>query len=152
MKKLATLCAILFATGTLTFAQNMKFEAVDEQGGNALEWNYGTIDNASNGVREFKFTNTGKAPLLITNAKGSCGCTVPTYPKDNIAPGESSIIKVKYDTKRVGNFTKYVTLTTNDVDNPVIRLKIFGNVKAPVTPANTIPTAKPAVPANTPKQ
>src|SRR5580693_4076643 len=75
---------------------------------------FGTIDYAGNGTYEFKFKNTGKEPLIITNAKGSCGCTVPTYPKDvPIKPGESNVIKVTYDTKRAGNFTKTVTITSN---------------------------------------
>ena len=55
---------------------------------------YGTIENNADGNREFKFTNTGNAPLVISNAKGSCGCTVPTWPKEPIAPGASSVIKV----------------------------------------------------------
>ena len=114
--------------------------AISQPGTNATEWNYGTIDNASTGVRFFKFTNTGKAPLVISNAKGSCGCTVPSYPKEPIMPGESNYIKVKYDTKRTGAFTKYVTLTTNATDNTTTRLKIFGTVNAPKT---TTPAAAP---------
>lgn len=75
---------------------------------------FGTIDYAGNGTYEFKFKNTGKEPLIISNAKGSCGCTVPTYPKDvPIKPGESNVIKVTYDTKRAGNFSKTVTITSN---------------------------------------
>src|SRR5689334_22735780 len=68
---------------------------------------FGTIPNGGNGTYEFKFKNTGKEPLIITEAHGSCGCTVPTYPKNTpIAPGKSDVIKVTYDTKRTGNFTK----------------------------------------------
>ncbi len=74
---------------------------------------YGVIEQGSEPLRVFKFTNTGNAPLIITNAKGSCGCTVPTYPKEPIAPGESSEIKVRYDTNRIGKFTKRVTITSN---------------------------------------
>lgn len=90
---------------------------------------YGTIEKGSNGVREFEFTNTGSAPLLIKHAKGSCGCTVPTYPKEPIMPGKSGVISVKYDTNRVGPFTKYVTLTTNSTDNTTSRLMIKGKVE-----------------------
>ena len=97
---------------------------------------YGEIDQNSNGVREFKFTNTGTEPLLITNAKGSCGCTVPTYPKEAILPGDTGVIKVKYATNRLGAFTKYVTLTTNASD-PTVRLKITGKVNAKAEPAGT---------------
>lgn len=74
---------------------------------------YGTIKQGADGTCEFKFKNTGKEPLIISNAKGSCGCTVPTYPKEPIMKGETAIIKVHYDTKRVGAFTKTVTIESN---------------------------------------
>jgi archaellum component FlaG (FlaF/FlaG flagellin family) len=75
---------------------------------------FGTITYAGNGTYEFKFKNTGKEPLIISDAKGSCGCTVPTYPKDvPIKPGEIQVIKVTYDTKRAGSFTKTVTIHSN---------------------------------------
>lgn len=93
---------------------------------------YGTIEHASSGDREFKFVNTGKEPLIISNAKGSCGCTTPQWPKEPIMPGDSAVIKVHYDTKRVGAFTKTVTLTSN-ADTPTKVLKIKGVVNpAPV--------------------
>ena len=75
--------------------------------------NYGTIEHNADGKREFVFTNNGTEPLIIKNAKGSCGCTVPTWPKEPIMPGETSRIGVKYATNRVGKFTKTITLTTN---------------------------------------
>jgi len=74
---------------------------------------YGTMDQGANGICEFKFTNTGKEPLIISGAKGSCGCTVPNYPKEPIVPGGHGVIKVSYDTKRVGAFNKTVTVTSN---------------------------------------
>jgi ribosomal protein L19 len=74
---------------------------------------FGTISKGDNGTTEFTFKNTGKEPLIISNAQGSCGCTVPLWPKEPIAPGASSSIKVTYDTKRVGAFTKTVTITSN---------------------------------------
>ena len=104
---------------------------MDQLGDNATEWNYGTIENASTGYRYFKFTNSGTAPLVISAAKGSCGCTVPTWPKEPIMPGQTDFIKVKYDTKRTGAFTKYVTLTTNSSSNTTTRLMIKGTVNAP---------------------
>ncbi len=93
---------------------------------------YGTIEQGADGVREFKFTNTGKEPLIISNARGSCGCTVPTWPKNPIKPGESSVIKVKYDTKRLGAINKSVTITSNaSTATKVIRIK--GKIIAPQT-------------------
>ena len=91
---------------------------------------YGTVAYNSDGKREFVFTNNGSKPLIITNAQGSCGCTVPTYPKEPIAPGAKGVIGVKYDTSRGGQaFTKTVTLTTNAVV-PNKTLTIKGNVLA----------------------
>ena len=81
---------------------------------------YGILEHNANGEREFVFTNNGTEPLIIKNAKGSCGCTVPTWPREPIMPGETSKIGVKYATNRVGKFTKTITLTTNVGKRPVI--------------------------------
>lgn len=74
---------------------------------------YGTIEHNANGAREFVLTNNGNKPLIISNAQGSCGCTVPTWPKEPIAPGAKAVIGVKYATDRVGPISKSITLTTN---------------------------------------
>jgi len=89
---------------------------------------YGTIDKGGDPIRKFKFTNVGNEPLIVKSAKGSCGCTVPTYPKEPIMPGESNVIEVRYDTQRVGPFQKQVTLTTNEVSDTQV-LNIKGDVK-----------------------
>jgi hypothetical protein len=91
---------------------------------------YGTIKQGDNGECEFKFTNTGNEPLIITNAVGSCGCTVPEWPKNPIKPGESASIKVKYDTKRVGAINKSVTVSSNSATEPTKTLRIRGMVEA----------------------
>ena len=91
---------------------------------------YGNIDQYSDGTCEFIFTNTGNEPLVISSAKGSCGCTVPSWPKEPIAPGETGSIKVKYDTKRVGNIGKSVTLQSNAINEPAKTIRIKGNVIA----------------------
>lgn len=93
---------------------------------------YGTIDKGGDPLKNFAFTNTGNEPLIIKAAKGSCGCTVPTYPQEPIMPGETANIQVRYDTQRVGMFTKTVTLTTNETD-PTHTLTIKGEVKTPPT-------------------
>lgn len=91
---------------------------------------FGTIPNGGNGTYEFKFKNTGKEPLIITEAHGSCGCTVPTYPRNTpIKPGDSEVIKVTYDTKRTGSFTKTVTITSN-AKTPSKIITIKGVVEA----------------------
>lgn len=89
---------------------------------------YGTIDQDANGQREFVLVNNGNKPLIIMNAQGSCGCTVPTFPKEPIAPGAKAVIGVKYDTHRTGVFMKTVTLTTNASETPKV-LTIKGDVK-----------------------
>lgn len=91
---------------------------------------YGQIDKGSDGLRIFKFTNTGDADLVISDVKSSCGCTVPEKPKGPIAPGESSSIKVKYDTKRVGKIRKTITVYSNAAES-VKALKIKGEVLDP---------------------
>ncbi len=104
---------------------------------------YGTVDRYGDGVREFVFTNTGNQPLIISNARGSCGCTVPEWPKEPIKPGAKSAIKVKYATDRVGPINKSVTVTTN-ATNPTTVLRIKGTVKdVQTTPEKTAPTGVP---------
>ena len=91
---------------------------------------YGTIAHNADGKREFVFTNNGTKPLIITNAQGSCGCTVPSTPKEPIAPGAKGVIGVKYATDRVGAFTKTVTVTSNAEGQPTKILTIKGVVLA----------------------
>ena len=89
---------------------------------------YGEVEHGGDGVREFKFTNTGDAPLIITKAYSTCGCTVPTPPKDPIAPGEIGMLKVKYDTSRAaGPIRKTITVFTNASSEPYT-LKIKGTL------------------------
>jgi NhaP-type Na+/H+ or K+/H+ antiporter len=102
------------------------------------EVDYGKIEQGSEPLRVFTFKNTGTEPLIISNAQGSCGCTVPTYPKEPIMPGQSSKIEVRYDTQRIGGFTKSVTLTTNEANNTRV-LTIKGEVSA--KPASEINAA-----------
>lgn len=89
---------------------------------------YGTIAHNADGKREFVFTNNGTKPLIITNTQGSCGCTVPTSPKEPIAPGAKGIIGVKYATDRIGAFTKTVTVTSNAEGQPTKILTIKGTI------------------------
>ncbi len=104
------------------------------EGGAQIEFveetvDYGTITKGSDGNREFVFTNNGNEPLIISSCKGSCGCTVPKCPTEPVLPGETAKIKVKYDTNRLGKFTKSVTVTSN-AGTPLKTVKITGNVVA----------------------
>ena len=79
---------------------------------------------------EFSFTNTGDAPLIIASAQGSCGCTVPDWPKEPIGIGEKASIKVKFDSKKkAGIQNKTVTLTANTFPKQT-KLQIKANVEA----------------------
>jgi hypothetical protein len=89
---------------------------------------YGTIAHNADGKREFVFTNNGNKPLIIANTQGSCGCTVPSSPKEPIAPGAKGIISVKYATDRIGAFTKTVTVTSNAEGQATKVLTIKGTV------------------------
>jgi len=136
MKRLLPLFALLLLSVTLVSAQTdtpSSVNQVEEQKAypvmefESTTVDYGVIEQDSDPYRYFKFTNTGDAPLVITNAKGSCGCTVPTWPKEAIAPGETGEIKVRYATNRLNKFTKSITLTTNE-ENPTRKLTIKGEV------------------------
>lgn len=97
----------------------------------ATVWDFGTIKQ--NESREFTFTfkNSGTEPMIISNAKGSCGCTVPKYPKEPIAPGEEGEINVKFNagTKK-GTQNKKVTITANTTP-PTTILRVNGNIEVP---------------------
>ncbi|REJ82513.1 MAG: DUF1573 domain-containing protein [Bacteroidetes bacterium] len=92
-------------------------------------YDYGTIKQGADGNSVFKFKNTGNEPLIISAAKASCGCTVPDYPKEPIMKNQTGIIKVHYDTKRVGAFTKTITINSNAKTETKI-LTIKGTVEA----------------------
>ncbi|MCI6550177.1 MAG: DUF1573 domain-containing protein [Prevotella sp.] len=126
MKKILILTLMLVTAMTYSFAQNVaqiKFEK--------LTHDFGTFSE-SEPVQEatFTFTNVGQAPLIINQAVASCGCTVPSYPKTPIKPGQSGVIKVTYNGKGKfpGHFKKSVTIRTNG--NPeMTRLYIEGVMK-----------------------
>lgn len=95
---------------------------------------YGTIPYNSNPYRTIEFTNTGVEPLIIKNVKTSCGCLVASYPKEPIKPNEKGVIKLRYETRRIGVFRKSVTIQSN-ASIQVIRIK--GKVLAPPTTITT---------------
>jgi hypothetical protein len=88
---------------------------------------YGTIEQGSDGSYEFKFTNEGKTPLILSNVRSSCGCTVPSWTKEPVAPGSEGAIKVVYNTNSIGSFSKTITVTSNAKNSQVV-LQIKGNV------------------------
>lgn len=106
------------------------------------DFDFGVVDDGEKVRHTYKFKNTGNEPLIISSAKGSCGCTVPQWPKDPIAPGESGQIDVEFDSKgKPGKQTKRVTVTANTVPAQTF-LNITGTVnKDPNAPAT--PTTQP---------
>lgn len=131
---------------TAVFASNNSFaQEVATTDGPKIEFkkdvhDYGDVKYDGNGTCTFEYKNTGNAPLIISNAKGSCGCTVPDWTKEPINPGKTGVITVKYDTKRPGAINKSVTITSNAVNEPTKVLRIKGTVGAkpePATPVNT---------------
>ena len=129
MKKIILLAFVAILGITACNAQSKKAKV---QGAGIVFENetidYGTIPHNSDGNRQFVFTNNGNKPLIITNTQGSCGCTVPTTPKEPIAPGAKGIIGVKYATDREGAFTKTVTVTSNAEGQNTKTLTIKGTV------------------------
>ncbi len=100
--------------------------------------NYGTVPEGPKAEYDFEFKNTGKKPILITEAHGSCGCTVPQWPHDPILPGKKGTIHVSYNTEgRPGRINKTVTISSNAQQKSMV-LNITGDVtpKAPAA-ANT---------------
>lgn len=108
---------------------------------------YGKIAAGANGTCEFKVTNTGDQPLIITNCKGSCGCTVPKCDTAPIKPGQSTMVTVKYDTKRPGPINKSVTISSNAANAPEKIVRISGTVEpGPETPASPVKEQSPMAP------
>ncbi|MDA0780338.1 MAG: DUF1573 domain-containing protein [Bacteroidetes bacterium] len=121
MKKIF-LSVLFLSLGYYTVAQEVATITFD-----SLVVDYGTINKGDDGVRQFKFTNTGTADLEITQVRSSCGCTIPKKPSGPVAPGASDVIEVKYDTERVGPIRKTITVASN-ASNGMVALKIKGEV------------------------
>lgn len=147
MRKLVLSVSFLFAFLGMTMAQGGIIKDVAKpviDGGPVMSFpemivDYGTIEQHGDPLRVIEFTNTGDGPLVIKSARGSCGCTVPTWQKEPIMPGETSKIEIRYDTKRLGKINKTVTITTNELTEPHV-LKVIGLINK-VEDAEAVPTA-----------
>lgn len=140
MKKLFNLLCMLFVFNALAFAQ---LESSSENGPEITfektTHQFGKIPFNGNGTYEFLFKNTGNEPLILSQPKSSCGCTVPEWPKKPILPGETDVIKVTYkNTNRPGSFSKYVTIFSNSKVNKEVKLYIKGTVLS--EPTEALPT------------
>ena len=156
MKKTILLASMMMCAVIATHAQDatkapatdvknmaeFKFDEEKPDSLKAVEFNFGTIKQGDVINHEFVFTNVGKEPLVITESHGSCGCTVPQWPKEPIKKGEKGVIKVTFNSAgKMGLQDKTVTITSNAKSNPkVIHLK--GTVEKPAE--TTTPAAAPA--------
>ncbi len=94
----------------------------------AVLHDFGQIPVGTNAVCEFTFTNTGTEPLILSNVRASCGCTVPEWPKDPVLPGEEGVIKVKYTTVSRPNVINKAVIVHSNADNKQVILRIKGEV------------------------
>lgn len=135
MKKILASLIFVLATFSMSCSQTPASDKAEESVfGPVLEFeelnhDYGTIEQGSDGTYSFVFTNAGTEPLILKNVRSSCGCTIPEWPREPINAGESSTILVKYNTNRVGPFSKSISVYSNAQEAPVV-LRIKGEVKA----------------------
>lgn len=119
MKKLIG-SLLFFGTVSFLSAQTISFDKTTIE--------YGNVKVGSEGHRIFTFKNTGNKPLILSNVKASCGCTVPEWDKDPILPGKTGKIKVGYNTNIKGSFSKSIDVYSNDPKKGRTVLFIKGNV------------------------
>jgi len=153
MKKFILLSFLMAAFSLVAVAQSTEPTTPVEQTEQAeggpimsLESNtvdYGTIKQHGEPLRTVKFTNTGTEPLVIKNARGSCGCTVPTWPKEPIMPGQESEIEIRYATNRLGKINKTVKITTNEGGDPHV-IKVVGKILKPEED-ESVPASAPSI-------
>ncbi|MFW5850586.1 MAG: DUF1573 domain-containing protein [Bacteroidota bacterium] len=124
MKKSIYLFFVMCGFSVLAHAQTNTDSISFDQ----LVFDYGTIAQGSDGNCEFTLTNNGDNPIILSNVRASCGCTVPTWPRTPIEPGDTAVIAVKYDTKRIGRFNKAITVYSNAANSPVV-LRLMGSVE-----------------------
>ena len=134
MKRITLFISMILVSAAALMAQATEPVKVEENPNapeitfEKLVHDYGTVAYGGDGVCTFKFTNTGKEPLILQQPQSSCGCTVPTWPKEPVLPGESNEIQVTYNTRKVGPINKTVTVRSNAKTNTVV-LRITGKVE-----------------------
>ncbi|WP_026235990.1 DUF1573 domain-containing protein [Echinicola pacifica] len=106
------------------------------------EFDFGTIDQGKVVEHEFKFTNNGQSPLVISNVQASCGCTTPAWSKTPVKPGEDGFIKVKFNSaNKSGAQSPTVTITANTSPS-ITRVKLKGTVNTNSTASNAVGPVK----------
>lgn len=161
MKKLVLSVIAIASFATASIAQTPATPATPAVNPNAADFkfekevhDFGNIKEGTQAEYTFKFTNTGKEPLVITNVQASCGCTTPKWTKEPVKPGESGQVTAIYNSKgRPGNFNKAVTITSNAKTAQKV-LFIKGNVEAEASDASesAMPVKKDVATPASPKQ
>ncbi len=153
MKKFAFSLIFFVITGLALHAQDAAQTAAGNPNAPEILFektvhDYGTVVQEGDGTCEFKFTNVGKEPLILSRPTSSCGCTVPSWPQEPILPGKSDVIKVTYNTRSIGIINKTVTVNSNAKTSRVV-LQIKGQVVAkPTTTLPEKPAEQGAAPVN----
>jgi len=130
MKKIS-LFAFMVLLVMITFCKKEIGTSETEMTFETEKHDFGTITQGDKVDYDFKFKNTGGSDLIITGAKGSCGCTVPEYPKEAIKPGVSGVIKVSFNSAgKSGKQAKSVTLFCNIKEGKKV-LHINSNIEVP---------------------
>ncbi len=132
MKRILFTLGIVAMMGFSALAQDASTPVADNPNAPVIVFektthDYGTVVQGGDGNCEFKFRNTGLEPLILANVTSSCGCTVPEWPREPIMKGKSASIRVRYDTNRIGQINKYITVLSNAKVGSV-QLHIMGNV------------------------
>lgn len=151
MKRIVALLGLMLAFTTFVAAQQETTK--ETTNGPEITFtetlhDYGDLQLNGDGTFEFEFTNSGNEPLILSRPRSSCGCTVPTWPRQPILPGEKEKIKVTYNTAKAGPFNKTVTVMSNAKSNSNVVLRIKGTVLA--APQEALPAkevGKAGVPA-----
>lgn len=132
MKKFVLSSAFLLGAYIFSNAQEIKITNYEN---NTVD--YGNVNKGSNGKRIIKIQNVGDKPLIISNINTSCGCTVPQWTTEPIAPGKKGEITVTYNTSNLGRFSRTITISSNDEKKPNLPVRIEGVVLAPETNPGT---------------
>ena len=132
MKRTCVLFLLIAFAASSGFAQNSEDKSAEKSTKPVIKFeqtthNYGEIKYKGDGTCSFKFENKGKEPLLLTKVRASCGCTTPSWPKEPIKSGDTTNIKVKYNTRIKGNFSKSIRVYSNAKNSPIL-LRIKGKV------------------------
>jgi len=122
--------SLVLFIGSFSFCQtgDAKNQKQAEMTFKSLAHDFGKLKAGSDCSFTFVFKNTGKADILITNVSTSCGCTTPEWTKQPIKKNKEGNIKVKYDSNRIGAFTKTITVVSNSKNSPVT-LTITGTIE-----------------------